>query len=1119
MRSESSPERSGSAALCKRRAGVLARLSLSICFAAGLMLQLVAPARGGTVGTITGTVTDTQNKAPIAGVKVTAVAPSGRYEAVTDNRGFFAFTGVVPDTYTVSFERQGYEPGTAAGITVSADQIATANEAIKKSLRTIATVTARNQNGAFQPGQTTDTYTVNATQIHNILGNALNTSETDLIRSLPGAGLTVSGRPSIRGGRTNNVDYEFEGMPSYDAWTNQYSNALSVPGFGLGQFQLTPGTSSATFGNTGVGTINMLAKRGTYPGELDGILGIGGPHFYHHLALGYGFATKDNRLSEYVSFTGGNTSFMYGGPNAPPAYQIGVLGMDQLRMDREVTSNFFYHFGKNKDQSIQFFVDNALHNFYYGYGQNPARICYETCDPTAIGALQTAAGFKDPKSLNPFLYLYPGQAQRQEYLGSRQRTQVYEPNSAVKLEYDWNINPTTYLALRHYNAASNADFDYAGSPVFIQIGGYRTGEQLDFTKQLGSSHLVQSGASFEFQSPTLNEYAPFDGASDTIYTYPTEIYDFVKPTSNDCPVGADASGTSYCGYLWKYFPNGPQLPAGSYNASNRFNKFFSYWVDDTWTPSSKLHANLGVRMDAEYTPYFVPASLNQQCTSLYVPVYWNYKGFDPNKPLGNGNCPQAIFAPVTHNMVAPQIFQPRAAFAYQMGANDAVRFSYGRSVRFIRDVETGDAEPPPSLGAPFSAVPSFFNPGVACLYYGQFNPSTPWATTAATGCPYPANTGPRAAYCNIAPNFVPCQNYGEQLYWEYFNNGRPNPLQPLTPVTYNNFDLSYEHQFPHGWSFKVTPWTRRAYGFDVGTPSIQRLTNGQPRLDQYGNPVAGVTLASNVGVEKAAGLELYLTKESPVGLSGSFSVDYVNDLTNQQSANTSEYFGTVLPVDVALGNLYRVGYDSPFQTALDLAYTTRSGWRVQMDNFYIRGYPTGEGNFVPDFVNGKPFYVPNTNGYLNDTGGNTFSATQYVDPTNPGTVLNPHVAATRGTGEGNSPQGLLTHAYSLTNLTLEHSDRHGNTFGLTVDNLFNEFHTSILSLGANTANAPGPVLNDRYQPVATGVSGVLTGKTACAYTSPQTCYNYGPLFNGTGAYIHIPNGEGRTFYVYFQTKL
>ena len=88
----------------------------------------------GTTGTINGTITNSATKLPLAGVTVDAVSPTGHYSGTTNAQGFFAFNGVSPDTYTVSFELKGFTPASFTGINVFADQTQNVSTTLAKSL-------------------------------------------------------------------------------------------------------------------------------------------------------------------------------------------------------------------------------------------------------------------------------------------------------------------------------------------------------------------------------------------------------------------------------------------------------------------------------------------------------------------------------------------------------------------------------------------------------------------------------------------------------------------------------------------------------------------------------------------------------------------------------------------------------------------------------------------------------------------------------------------------------------------------------------------------------------------------------------------------------------------------
>ena len=224
-------------------------------------------ARAATTGVLSGTVTDAASHTPVANVRVSAVAPTGRYSATSNSRGFYAITGVYADTYVVSFEAAGYSATSMPGITVLADQTAVVNIQLRKTLTTIASVTAVGRSGGYQPEQTSDTFTVGSAQIQNVQGSSFNLAETNLIKSLPGASLDNTGFPSIHGGRENEEGFQFEGIPYTEAYTNQFTNTLALPGYGVASAQLTPGAGNASVESNGTGTLNSSRGAERIPGS------------------------------------------------------------------------------------------------------------------------------------------------------------------------------------------------------------------------------------------------------------------------------------------------------------------------------------------------------------------------------------------------------------------------------------------------------------------------------------------------------------------------------------------------------------------------------------------------------------------------------------------------------------------------------------------------------------------------------------------------------------------------------------------------------------------------------------------------------------------------------------
>lgn len=102
--------------------------TLSLRRSLGLMALLAALAsqsglaHAGTLGGISGIVTDAKTGAPIAGVRLQISSPSQTMTATTDAHGHYVAFSLQPDDYTFTAEKDGYTTQSFSGYSVFADQ-------------------------------------------------------------------------------------------------------------------------------------------------------------------------------------------------------------------------------------------------------------------------------------------------------------------------------------------------------------------------------------------------------------------------------------------------------------------------------------------------------------------------------------------------------------------------------------------------------------------------------------------------------------------------------------------------------------------------------------------------------------------------------------------------------------------------------------------------------------------------------------------------------------------------------------------------------------------------------------------------------------------------------------
>ena len=103
---------------------------------------MLAPsaANAGTTGEITGSVLNLSTGAPVTGAKVTATSPAEAASATTDAHGNFTFVSLIPGTYRVLVERDGFVPTTIANVPVLADNTSRVAATARAALTEIVTM-------------------------------------------------------------------------------------------------------------------------------------------------------------------------------------------------------------------------------------------------------------------------------------------------------------------------------------------------------------------------------------------------------------------------------------------------------------------------------------------------------------------------------------------------------------------------------------------------------------------------------------------------------------------------------------------------------------------------------------------------------------------------------------------------------------------------------------------------------------------------------------------------------------------------------------------------------------------------------------------------------------------
>ena len=1055
-----------------RRASVKCIIASLLVVAVMALSAPSAFAAGGVYGSLSGTVLDSTTRAPISGATVSAKSPTNSYSGSTDSSGHFTILGVSVDTYTITVTAAGHDIVNVPGITVFGDQTnSVGTVALEPHLATIARVTSRSVSSAYQPTQTTDQYTINQQQILQSTGNKYSTNENAALLSVPGVTMTNNSMPystqvTIRGAAAWEVGYQLDGVPFREPFLN--GNGSFGLMNGVGNVQVVEGAADATQPGVGAGVINVIPQRGSGPGSGELFAGVGGPNFDHQLGFNYGFSTPDNRFSDYISYNGERLTPYYGYASGTPQQYLSYFPVQNIR-DDQIMNNFFYKFGKDNNQQLQVLYMNTSQQGFQTNGEDSTYYPYDGLTQSGFG--YPVSGLT-PTQYSQLIWLAPGVPSTNTPATSPQQS-FSNQTRFLKLEYDNNLSASTYLALRYYNWETLAYNDdthtlggwangAAGLGETSYVGGPTSGVNLDLLHQFGSNLTVTLNGQYNFIRPVWNndnpEYMMYGAGLDPggLANAPSTadwlpggyIYNYFGANAVNVPQGDCSTTPVPAGYASNCLP---RIPGWGINYSNAIFQNYGVGVRFQYNPTSRLRFDLGFREEGQNTHW--TNSLTGQgppATGTCAGSCIAY-GVPAGSSVAINNPFDVLNSSWGTTFLSPTVAEPRMSVSYEMGTNDSLRFSYGRAAVFA------DAQ---FAGTPFG-----------------LNGATPYLNVPAN----PNLAGPQQ--CGwLATTTWNCKSYAQALYWEGDNIEAPDAGNSA-PAIYNNWDFSYNHLFPSGWGLRASPFERTGSGLPIGTII---------------NPVLGIFATANKGYEKTSGAELDITTpQRAVGFSGFVAATYQNVLTTTEPFTSYENaFPIIPPASVALGDLYRADFVSPFSVRIGGVENLKNGFSISPQIQMNIGYPYNLGNTIAaQLPNGTFANVPLVDfGPAVSTGlGNTGSligapgaaiATNYYDPANPGSAIAPNIAANRGAGVSLGSGDLLSHLNLTADVTFQYKWSR-NTVGLQLFNLFGNAYVNTI-----------PIVNPYYQPVATGISG------------PQT--NYGSCVNQVGAgnrgcYATIPS--------------
>jgi Carboxypeptidase regulatory-like domain/TonB dependent receptor len=569
---------------------------------------------GGTVGSLRGTVTDTDSKAPVAGVSVTLASPSGRYSATTDAHGFYAIEGIRPDTYLLAVSHEGYQDYTESDVTVDQDSRLVVDLGLHKALREIGRVTAQSTSSLVQRHQASDVYAVNPREQTQLTGLPSSPNEAMLLDSLPGVSGVGGGTnglfgsfPLIRGGLQNDQGYQVDGIDATEPITNEFINNLVFNG--SSSVNVTAGPGDASKGGSGSGYVNIVTKTGTYPASGYLQLDAGGYAYQHNASFEFGAASP---RGDYSFFLSGRYDRDAGGCCTPPfgnswgnwsSSNPDTLGQVGFEVTNDTVANLLFHFGRDKANTIQIWNEWGANHIFGSYGIDPATYPYASANPAYVSIYQEAPFFVGgtqpltPAQAQAIFPFYPGQTAANQPIGAPD--QELTNFTLSKIAWSRAVGNHGYVNARLYRT-QNSDVDAAPDPndpvfayglpaigfseFYVTRATQNTGFATDFQQAIGTQHELSVGFDYRFSNANLSGTLP----SPSLFFAGPTISDFL-PSNPFSPSGAP--GVFY----------GTRYPAVTETVSDPLYRS-SVYVSDNWLPTDRITIVPGLRYDLEKVP-------------------------------------------------------------------------------------------------------------------------------------------------------------------------------------------------------------------------------------------------------------------------------------------------------------------------------------------------------------------------------------------------------------------------------------------------------------------------------------------------------------------------------------
>jgi hypothetical protein len=292
---------------------VSARLARWLALTAVVLVMSASSLYAQATGKVEGRVRD-QAGAPIANAQVTIVGTA--FGALTNNQGYYFFNNVPVGSASVRAAFVGYKSAEAQGVRVLAGQTVTQDIQLEQTPFRVDEITVTVAATPLVPrDEVTTRQRLGGDYVEALPADRIN----NILALQPGVVASPGGGAlSIRGGRTDQAATYIDGVPVSPGYRGTGMSAsagsLANPLTGIAvatnafeQASVTTGASSAEFGNSQSGIINIETRtggtsfRGNVQYETDEPFGVNRSEGFNRVAGSLGGPTGINNLTFFVS--------------------------------------------------------------------------------------------------------------------------------------------------------------------------------------------------------------------------------------------------------------------------------------------------------------------------------------------------------------------------------------------------------------------------------------------------------------------------------------------------------------------------------------------------------------------------------------------------------------------------------------------------------------------------------------------------------------------------------------------------------------------------------------------------------------------------------------------------